>query len=77
MIGAHTLISALMFLMTRYAHNQDQSLIQPIMDHFNWLENHPGLSDTQIQKTSSRLKNSWSLIATGCANCHSVSSKLH
>lgn len=61
LIESDTLIMALLFLMTRYSHNQDQNLIEPIMNHFGWLAEHPDMTDKQLKETCSRLQESWQL----------------
>ena len=59
---ATTLIGALFFLMTRYSHDQDKTLVQPILDHFDWLSAHPDLVNSQLQNTCLRLKKSWEMM---------------
>lgn len=55
------LVSALFFMMTRYAAGQDKSLVKPIVDHFDWLSKHPDLVNTNLQQTCSRLQKNWLL----------------
>ena len=50
-----TLVSAILFLITRYAQNQDRSLVQPIVEHFDWLANHPDNANSHLKDTCSRL----------------------
>ncbi len=61
-VDAATLIAALFFLMTRYSRSQDTNLVQPILDHFDWLAAHPELVNSQLQKTCLRLRKSWELM---------------
>lgn len=61
-VEAETLVAALFFLTTRYALTQNTALIQPIMDHFNWLANHPNLVNTTLQNTCCRLQKTWLLM---------------
>lgn len=74
-IDAATLIAALFFLMTRYSRDQDNSLVQPILDHFDWLAAHPDLVNSQLQSTCMRLKRSWELMPEN--TCSKASSLLH
>ncbi len=53
--SAETLVAALFFLMTRYANGQDQKLVQPIVDHFDWLAKHPDLVNSSLRQTCRRL----------------------
>ena len=57
-----TLIAALFFLMTRYSHRRDKSLVQPILDHFDWLSSRPDLLNTPLKNTCLRLRKSWELM---------------
>lgn len=61
-VDATTLIAALFFLMTRYSRDQDKTLVQPILDHFDWLSAHPDLVNSQLQNTCLRLKKSWEMM---------------
>ena len=61
-IDAATLIAALFFLMTRYSRDQDKTLVQPILDHFDWLAAHPDLVNSQLQNTCMRLKKNWEMM---------------
>ena len=61
-MDAATLIAALFFLMTRYSRDQDKTLVQPILDHFDWLTAHPELFNSQLQHTCMRLKKNWEMM---------------
>ena len=55
------LVAALFFMMTRYASGKDKALVQPIIDHFDWLAKHPDLVNTSLQQTCRRLQKNWLL----------------
>ena len=57
--AVETLVSAILFLLTRYAQNQDRSLVQPIVEHFDWLANHPDIANSHFKDTCSRLALCW------------------
>lgn len=57
--AVETLISAILFLITRYAQNQDRSLVQPIEEHFDWLANHPNIANSHLKDICSRLALRW------------------
>ena len=61
-IEAEKLVAALFFLMTRFSRSQDSNLVQPILDHFDWLSAHPDLVNSQLQMTCLRLKKSWEMM---------------
>ena len=69
-----TLVAALFFMMTRYASGQDKALIQPIIDHFDWLAKHPDLVNTSLQQTCCRLQKSW-LLQSAQVNGSKMTSK--
>lgn len=69
-----TLVAALFFMMTRYASGQDSHLVQPIIDHFDWLSKHPDLVNTSLQLTCRRLQKSW-LLQSAKLNSEQVSSQ--
>ena len=80
LVDTNTLISALFYMMTKYAHNQDKRLVPPIREHLMWLQNHPEFNDSKIQKISIELNKSWSLLSDEkqtCRHCSDVSSMLH
>lgn len=80
LVDANTLITALFFMMTRYAHNQDKNLVQPIKEHFLWLQNHPEFANTKIQKISMELNKSWGLLSDKkqiCSHCSHYSLLIH
>lgn len=72
-----TLVMALLFLISRYAHDQDQSLIEPILDHFDWLANHPDMVNTQLQNTCLHLKENWQFKSVIKCQKHSSLSSIH
>ena len=62
LVEEDTLIVALLFLITRYAQERNEELIQPIMDHFDYLASHPNVADSHFQSSCQRLKKSWILM---------------
>ena len=58
-IEIEVLVATLFLLMTRYANNQEKELVQPIVEHFGWINNHPNLVNQQLKNTSSRLAKHW------------------
>ncbi len=61
-VDTETLVAALFFLITRYALTQNTALVQPIMEHFDWLAKHPNIANTRLKNTCCRLQKSWLLI---------------
>lgn len=59
------LVATVFLLMSRYASNQEKELIQPIVEHFGWISNHPDLVNPQLKNTCSRLAKHWKLISFG------------
>lgn len=63
-IEVEILVATVFMLMTRYADQQEKQLVRPIIEHFDWLVNHPDLVNSQLKKTCSRLSNCWKSIQT-------------
>ena len=59
------LVATVFLLMSRYASNQEKELIQPIVEHFDSINNHPDLVNPQLKNTCSRLAKNWKLISFG------------
>ncbi len=54
-----TLISSILYLMSRYAHSRDQQLILAINKHLILLEQHPDTPSETIRATCNRLRSYW------------------
>tara|TARA_B100000686_G_scaffold271064_1_gene287625 strand:+ start:1399 stop:1674 length:276 start_codon:yes stop_codon:yes gene_type:complete len=59
------LIATVFLLMTRYASHQEKQLVQPIIEHFDWINNHPDLVNPQLKNTCSRLAKCWEFMGLG------------
>jgi hypothetical protein len=59
------LVATVFLLMSRYASNQEKKLIRPIVEHFDWINNHPDLVNPQLKNTCSRLAKHWKFMSFG------------
>jgi hypothetical protein len=66
-IEIEVLVATLFLLMTRYTNNQEEELVQPIVEHFGWINNHPDLVNPQLKNTCSRLAKHWKSMSFGGA----------
>jgi len=64
-IEIEVLVATLFLLMTRYTNNQEEELVQPIVEHFGWINNHPDLVNPQLKNTCSRLAKHWKSMSFG------------
>ena len=59
-----TIISTLLFLMTRYSMERDPFVCKAILKQLDLLENHPDSTDPNILNTCKRLRNHWSGVSS-------------
>tara|TARA_Y100001936_G_scaffold237184_1_gene267444 strand:- start:1255 stop:1530 length:276 start_codon:yes stop_codon:yes gene_type:complete len=59
------LIATVFLLMTRYASTQEKELIKPIIEHFNWINNHPNLANPQLKNICTKLSKCWKFMEFG------------
>ncbi|MBL80049.1 MAG: hypothetical protein CMH70_08495 [Nitrosomonadaceae bacterium] len=66
-IEVEVLVATVFLLMTRYASHQEKQLVQPIVEHFDWINNHPDLVNPELKNTCSRLAKCWKFMEFGGA----------
>ena len=59
-----TIISALLFLMTKYSMERDSCVCKAILQQLELLENHPDSMDPEIMNACKRLRIHWSGVAS-------------